>query len=123
MAVNKVRFGDVAAAVLFAAAIIFSFLMMKSGTGENRRLTVYSCGDEYVFPLDRDGRYEIKGLLGVSIVTVEDGGARFEDSPCPNKTCVQCGVLFEPGSWAACLPNDVFIRIESDDDEVDAVAF
>lgn len=123
---NKLRFGDVLAAVLFAAAIVFSFFMIKNASGEKKNLIISACGNEYVYSLEKNGRYEIKGLIGTSVIIVENGTARFEDSPCPNKTCVQSGGISEPGLWAACLPNDVFIRVESkseDGAKADAVAF
>ena len=69
-------------------------------------------GGEYVFPLDRDGLYNVAGLHGDSVIEVLDGKARFKDSPCPNKTCVQQGFISLPGEWAACLPNDVFIMVQ-----------
>ena len=121
---NRFRFGDAVAVILFAAAIVFSIFMIKKSSGGKRSLVVSCCGDEYVYPLEKDGRYELRGSVGISVIAVEGGSAWFEDSPCPNKTCVQSGKISDPGSWVACLPNDVFIRIDSDgDSDIDAIAF
>lgn len=120
---NKLRFGDIVVACLFVGAIVFSFFQIQKKQGTKRTLVVTACEDEYVYPLDKDGRYEIQGAIGKSVIIVQDGKACFEDSPCPSKTCVQTGFVSRNGAWAGCLPNDVFIRVESESDEIDAVAY
>lgn len=120
---NKVRWGDVVIGILFVVAIVFSILALKKKSAGKSQLIISAGNKEYVYPMDKDGLYSIPGLLGDSQIRVENGKARFENSPCPSKTCVQTGFISKNGTWAACLPNQVFIRIESPDDELDAVAF
>jgi len=126
MIARKFRPFDFIIIVAFTGLALFLFLRLRKNTGgEKKNLVVKSSsGGEYVFPLDRNGQYEISGLHGNSVIEVVDGKARFKDSPCPNKTCVQHGFISSPGEWAACLPNDVFILIQGSekDDSVDAVA-
>jgi hypothetical protein len=80
---------------------------------------------EWVYPLSRDAEVEIPGPLGSTWVHIEHGQVRIESSPCPNQTCVASAPISEPGQWIACLPNEVFVRIEArggtDDATVDAV--
>ena len=45
---NKLRFGDVLAAVLFAAAIVFSFFMIKNVSGEKKNLIISACGNSLI---------------------------------------------------------------------------
>ena len=64
--------------------------------------------------------------LIVTAGRTEYGQARFLDSPCSNRICVQSPPLWREGDWAACLPNQVFLRIEgapSYKDEFDAIGF
>ncbi len=123
MRVKKNLIGD---AVIFSLCLflvlisIFYALRKKSGRDV---LLVFAGDEKYIYPLTRDGVYEIPGKIGVSVIRVEDGKARFLDSPCPNKTCVASHPVSKNGEWAACLPNDVFIRVESSSDDLDAVAF
>lgn len=87
-------------------------------------LVIDSPGGQYVYALDTDATYEVEGRLGISTIRVSGGRAFFTDSPCPNKTCVQSSPVSQNGEWSACLPNDIFIRVENtSDDSVDAVAF
>ncbi|UKI55424.1 MAG: NusG domain II-containing protein [Treponema succinifaciens] len=67
--------------------------------------------------LQKDGIYKFKGLLGESSIQVESGKAKFLDSPCENKNCIQSGEISVNGQWTACLPNGIFINIEGKNKE------
>ena len=52
--------------------------------------------------------------LDCGVVIVCDGeGVFFEDSDCPDLVCVNTGRLTREGEWAACLPNEVFLKVVS----------
>ncbi len=97
---------------IFALALAFSAVQLGKPKADAVHVKAVGNGKTYIFPLDRDGTYSVQGAMGVSIIRIENGAVYFEDSPCPNKTCIQTGKISRPGQWAACLPNDVFIRIE-----------
>ncbi|MCR5318432.1 MAG: NusG domain II-containing protein [Treponema sp.] len=126
MVARRLRVMDFVFAAAVAGVIVFLFLRLGRNLDDSKKrlLVQSSAGGEYVFPLDRDGLYNVPGLHGDSVIEVLDGKARFKDSPCPNKTCVQQGFVSLPGEWAACLPNDVFIMIQgaAKKGSVDAVA-
>lgn len=53
-----------------------------------------------------------------------DGSICFEKSDCPNKLCVKTGRISKPGQFAACIPNEILLKIvpASDRDrEVDLI--
>lgn len=50
------------------------------------------------------------------------GGISFESSDCPDQICVHSGTLTRPGQTAACLPNQLLLRLASPEDAVDAIA-
>lgn len=58
-----------------------------------------------------------------AVVLVENGRIRFEESNCPDKTCVKTGWLDKPGDSAVCLPGRFMIKIEGIKDEVDGVTY
>jgi len=108
--------------ILFCLITALSFISLKRSKGDNRYIVITTDKGEFVYPLSKNAVYRAEGILGISQIQVADGGACFADSPCPNKTCVQTGKISKPGEWTACLPNRVFIRIEGDQDSLDAVA-
>ena len=107
------KFLDCLIILIFAASIVFSFAVIKKSSESKLVLVITAPGAEYVYPLDKDSVYEVKGKLGVSTVCVKEGKAFFKESPCPNKTCMQEAPAAKAGQWSACLPNEVFIRIEA----------
>ena len=44
-----------------------------------------------------------------------DGSIRFEASDCPDQVCVQAGKQRGSGDFAACLPNDLILKIVTTD--------
>ena len=56
------------------------------------------------FPLEKDADYDVDtGYLTVHI-RIQDGAARFVDSPCPDHICESFGWLSEEDQTATCLP-------------------
>lgn len=106
---------DVLAILLAVGAIVFSSVGAVSAAGE-ARVIISNGQDEWVYPLDQDRSVEIPGPLGVTVVHIHDHSVCIEKSPCPNQTCVAAGSVAEPNQWIACLPNQVFVRIEGGTD-------
>lgn len=119
---------DFAVTVVFLCAIFISFVKINHKSGTEQLLVITTPEDEYIYTLQEDAEYQIKGKAGISTICVKEGKAFFKDSPCPNKTCIQSAPVFRTGEWSACLPNEVFIRIEEKNprentQEFDAFAF
>lgn len=98
--------------VLFVSVTAASFLFLKTSENLEHRLVITSGEKEFIYPLDKNRVVEIKGNLGKSVIVIQDGRAFFKSSPCKNHVCVQTGAISMENEWAACLPNDIFIRIE-----------
>lgn len=41
----------------------------------------------------------------------KDGSIYFEEADCPDKICIKTGKLNSVGETAACLPNEIFLKI------------
>lgn len=67
-------------------------------------------------PLDRDhaGIVQIEGT-GVQLEVAEQA-IRFLHSDCPDQICIHSGWLNRTGNVAACLPNEIIVRVVSDSD-------
>jgi hypothetical protein len=76
-----------------------------------------------VISLSTGRQLDIAGPLGNSRIEVHDGKARFLDSPCHGKLCVQAGWLEHAGETVACLPNRVTIQLLGRHPKFDAVNF
>ncbi|HAW86761.1 MAG TPA: hypothetical protein DCX65_10855 [Spirochaetaceae bacterium] len=88
------------------------------------RLLVQVEGREFVYPLAEDRLVSVAGPLGLTVIELSHGAARILESPCTNKTCISAGWQEATGEWSACLPNEVFLRIDGEaaaDGGVDAI--
>lgn len=106
---------DIIIAVLFAAVLAFSLWNLVGLHSKNKgksMVIVEAPGQRYIYPLDINREVKIPGVLGDTVVKIEDGRAWVVESPCANKICVQAGKLNHGGQWASCLPNAVFVKIE-----------
>ena len=56
-----------------------------------------------------------------AVIELDKDGAHFVSSPCPDKICVNRGIIKRAGESAVCLPQRVSVRIEGGDSEIDSV--
>jgi hypothetical protein len=63
-----------------------------------------------------ESEFSIPQLPNVVFRVTGDGGIAFERADCPDQLCVQSGRLSRRGQIAACLSNDVYIRLVSPSD-------
>jgi hypothetical protein len=113
---------DIVIIVLAVAAIAIASISVYDKKNAAPEVVITGQGGEWIYPLKDERQLEIDGPIGVTTVAIHDGKVRIVDSPCPNKTCVAAGAISEPGQWVACLPNQVFVRVEgsSNDKQIDA---
>lgn len=101
-------------AVIICGALWTGFFLY-SGRTAAQRLIVESPGGKWIYPINEERTVSIPGVLGNTLVKIEDGMVFILDSPCPNKTCISAAPLRKSGDWNACLPNKVFLHIEGND--------
>lgn len=117
----SLRFLDFIVLALSIGAFVLITIMAWQGSGTGGELVVDTPEGSYIYGLDQDRVIEVSGPIGVSLIEIKNHKAHFLDSPCKDKLCVHMGEQVENGQWAACLPNRVFLRIESaEESEVDA---
>lgn len=65
-------------------------------------------------------KFSLEQLPNVVFELDGDGGFAFIESDCPDKICVHAGRLHLVGQTAACLPNEVYVKIVSSQNDPDA---
>ena len=123
---NKIKFADILLILLFVVIIIyFSLNFFAKNKSPVKQVVIESGKNIWYYQLDKNKELKIKGNLGESTIKIEDGFVFFENSPCPNKLCVQSSAITKNGEWIACLPNGVFVRIEGKDEssELDGTSY
>lgn len=76
--------------------------------------------------LNQDLTKEIKGRNGgTNLLVIKGGRVRVEDASCPDHLCVKKNAISRTGESIICLPNQVVITVEKNEEEesgVDAIA-
>lgn len=62
---------------------------------------------------EEEKSFSIPQLDNVVFHLYADGNIAFVESDCPDKVCIHAGKLHLDGQMAACLPNEVYIKIVS----------
>jgi len=97
--------------------ILLSFLLpLQQGAGA-RVLVERQESIIYTADLDRDQQVELQGPLGKTVLEIKNGAVQVVSSPCPNKVCIGLGKAKHSADLLACVPNQLVIRIEGDDEK------
>ncbi|MEW6243736.1 MAG: NusG domain II-containing protein [Bacillota bacterium] len=98
--------------LLSVAASLLLVQKLASSSGTSQFLVV-ECGTAQVYntPWDDKGVYTFSGPLGESRLELTEAGARMVSSPCPDKICIEMGIIDRPGQAVVCIPNRIVIRV------------
>ncbi|HHW48394.1 MAG TPA: NusG domain II-containing protein [Clostridiaceae bacterium] len=116
-------------ALLLVAAVtaIAGMTMFRSNSGDTEKIAVIKQGNVILkeIRLNEVGKSERITVEGnyKNIILVENRKIRFEESTCPDKVCVKTGWLTNEGDMAVCLPNQVMVKIEGVNMDVDGVTY
>ena len=111
---NKLRFSDFVVLFLTAAITVFCTVRIYGKNESALRFVIQGKNGNWVYPVNQTVQIDIPGPLGNTAVVIKDGKAQVVSSPCANQTCVCSPPVQRIGQWIACLPNAVFIRVDSD---------
>ena len=112
-------------AVFFSVCVIIAFSILVYGDKNGEpEVFIQSREGTFIYPLKEDRIINVSGPIGTTVISIKDGGVRVVSSPCTDKICINAGILDKKGSWTACLPNKVLVRVRSKSEKaVDAVSF
>jgi hypothetical protein len=116
---------DWAVLALAAASLVTLSLLVISGGGQGSQVKIKAEDTQYRYPLDAQRTLTFDGPIGETTVRIAEGNVEVLSDPGPQQICVRQGRISQAGQWLACLPNEVFIRIEGETAEgrVDAQVY
>lgn len=83
----------------------------QSGAALAAELTYGDSNTVLPIPLTQNKTYDVDTGYYTVHIQVQDGAARFVDSPCPDHICEQFGWLREEDQTATCLPARAVLTI------------
>lgn len=97
--------------VLFLAGMVFVFTM---GAEQGEYVQITSKGEQKRYPLSEDQTIELtNGRDGYNTVVIENNEVHMEKASCPDQICVRHKAVSKSRESIICLPNEVYIEIES----------
>jgi len=125
--INKFDVALIVGIVLVNIALIL-FGGSKVVHANEKKAYVYSKNEligEYVLTDDYKTEFTIGDKdAGYNTVHIENGEIWIHDANCPDKNCVNQGKISSDGEIIVCLPNQLLIKIEQDEeDEKDDLDF
>ncbi len=115
---NKLKIGDMILIVFILYLMIFvTLLNFESGD----KVIIEADGDVIkTLDLSEDNQFVYEGRYKNTII-VKNGEVYVSDSNCPDKTCVNSGIINDSGV-ICCLPNKLVIRIAKTIENVDVIS-
>lgn len=97
----------------FVLAGILFFLNTRQAEGERVLVTVK--GTVTTYPLAEDKRIVLKqDEECYNTIVIENGEVSMENASCPDQICVHHKKISKNAEMIICLPNEVYIEVESD---------
>ncbi|MFC1540850.1 NusG domain II-containing protein [Candidatus Latescibacterota bacterium] len=110
--------GDIILVAVFAVLSLASVAWMRNLYNGGKHVVVEVDGHLALeLLLDSDVTESVTGPLGETVVSIENGTARFIESPCPHKYCIRMGRISRRSEIIVCVPNRVFMTIRGGSEE------
>ncbi|NCB01934.1 MAG: NusG domain II-containing protein [Spirochaetia bacterium] len=124
---KHIKLVDILFFTLFLTISVLSISLFTT-ISTNPEVHVTSGGKEWVYDLSVDTKASFEGPVGLTTIEIFDNKVHVHESDCKNQVCVLAGWISKPGEWIACLPNNVFIVIQGEQEiakegEVDETSF
>lgn len=101
--------------ILAAAAALFGWRAWKNaqdaGLPLTARLYYGDTRETLLIPLEEDATYDVFTGYYTVHIQVQDGAARFIDSPCPDHVCENFGWISLEDQSATCMPARAILMI------------
>ncbi len=124
---KKLTLIDIIIFILFLTISVFSFTLYNNVSGKPE-VHVRLGDKEWVYDLSVDTVASFEGPIGNTTIEISNNRVHVLSADCKNQVCVLAGWIEKPGEWIACLPNNVFIVIEGQQEiagegEADDISF
>ena len=117
--------GDAILLIVIVFSALFFFLIIPGWALPGGKVLEIRAGDKLVgrYSLNNHKVVKVSGRLGTTSIIIDNGRARIQSSPCPNKICCGMGEIGSQGGLLVCVPNEVIVAITGERaEDLDAVS-
>lgn len=107
--------------ILIIVLIVFSIIILSFfSNNKSNKATVYYKNKEILnIDLSLNKKYEVNGTNGIVKIIVNDNKIKVETENSPKHLCSKQGYISKSYETIVCLPNEIVIKIE-DNNDIDA---
>ncbi|MBY8965597.1 NusG domain II-containing protein [Algiphilus sp.] len=114
---------DVVVILLLAVVVGWVAMAQWQGRSTATAVAIYRGGERIaVHDVQQRQRLTVEGRIGTAHIHIEDGRARFVQSPCQRKVCIHMGWQQYGGAVAACVPNGLSLQMLGGSTTFDGIA-
>ncbi len=107
--------------ILLVTSAGISGILFGIGSSGGKSVIIKTPYGDYRYSLEKDREINVKGLLGNYVVEIKNGRVRAKESNCPEQICVKRGWIHLSGDSIICLPNRIIIKIDNQEQSIDAI--
>ena len=111
--------------IVLVIIFIAVFISLRNSFSEKTNIVEIIQDGNIMYTLDLDKSsdrlIEIEYQGHKNIIQIKDKQISIIEADCPDKTCVNMGILKSAFTPIVCLPNHLVIQYVNDDDEIDAI--
>ena len=104
--------------IVLVIIFIVVFIGLKNSFAEKTNIVEIIQDGNIIYTLDELIQVEFQGHK--NIIQIKDKQISIIEADCPDKTCVNMGILKSAFTPIVCLPNHLVIQYVNDDKEIDA---
>lgn len=110
--------------IVLVIMFIVVFIGLKNSFAEKTNIVEIIQDGNIIYTLDlnksKDELIEVEFKGHKNIIQIKDKQISIIEADCPDKTCVNMGILKSAFTPIVCLPNHLVIQYVNDDKEIDA---
>ena len=121
--IKELLIGDWLIILLSLLGVFYLFQTLWSN--EHAAKVQIRIGDKIyaTYSLNQQREIHVHGKIGDAIISISQGKARFEKSPCTTQYCVHQGWLSHAGQAAICLPNQIALELLGESKPYDSLNY
>lgn len=119
---RKIRNDIILIGSILSLAIISFIILFSCSSSDNIKALVYY-DNEIILEIDLnvDDEYTVEGKVSKIVILVENKKLSVIESKCSDRICINQGSISRVNQTITCLPNEVYIRLVGNKQEVDVI--
>ena len=106
------KIGDFILIGLILIGFLIGVFWIRRDISKGEEVSIFIDNREvYRFSLFESKTFSIQGMIGETLIQINQGQIWVEKAPCPHQICKNMGKISHSGETIVCIPNRILIQI------------